>query len=303
MLLRSIERRLVELASWDLEEPPIYMAWGRGRRIPLLKTLLSSCCKNSCYYCAIRRERRVARGGWSSERLVRVTLELWKRGVIKGFFRYAVRTGIVNNNPAASIMGPKLLRPLPETLTIKQVIKIIETPDRQTLLGRRDRALLEFLYGTGSRISEALGCRMDDLIRELQLVRLYGKGKKERVVPLGRAGWAAIDEYLNRSRVELANHKSADFLFLGKRGDPLKRMAGWRIVKKYCRLAGVHKKISPHTFRHSFASHLLIGGADLLTVQELLGHADISTTEIYTHLDRDFLIAEYREYHPREKWN
>lgn len=223
--------------------------------------------------------------------------------VIKGFFKYAVRIGKININPANNIAGPKIFRPLPETLTIKQVIKILEMPDTNTLLGIRDRALLEFLYGTGARISEALNCRKDDLIPEMMLVRLFGKGKKERVVPLGMAGWQALKIYLENARPKLANNKSADYMFLGSRGNPLQRMTGWRIVKKYCLIAGIDKNISPHTFRHSFASHLLMGGADLLAVQELLGHADISTTEIYTHLDRDFIISEHREFHPREKWN
>ena len=139
-------------------------------------------------------------------------------------------------------------------------------------------------------------------VPEMMLVRLFGKGRKERVVPLGKIGWQVVDKYLKQSRTLMVNSRSADYLFLGNRGNPLRRMAGWRIVKKYCRLAGIDREISPHTFRHSFATHLLMGGADLLAVQDLLGHADISTTEVYTHLDRDFLISEHREFHPREKW-
>jgi len=221
---------------------------------------------------------------------------------IKGLFKYSVRTGRLKNNPAAAIGGPKIFRPLPDTLSIEQIIKILSIPDQSTKLGLRDRALLEFLYGTGARISEALNCRGDDLIPEMMLVKLLGKGKRERVVPLGKVGWQILKKYQSESRLQLANSKSADYIFLGNRGHPLKRMAGWRIVKKYCLLANISKNISPHTFRHSFASHLLAGGADLLAVQELLGHADISTTEIYTHLDRDFIISEHREFHPREKW-
>ncbi len=221
---------------------------------------------------------------------------------VKGLFKYAHRIGKIETNPAAGITGPKLYRHLPETLTIEQVQKVLSLPDTDTKLGSRDKALLEFLYGTGSRISEALGCHLDDLIPEMSLVKLFGKGKKERVVPLGKAGWNALNTYIKDSRPQLANSKSEDFIFLGNRGNPLQRMAAWRIVKKYCLLANISKDVSPHTLRHSFASHLLAGGADLLAVQELLGHADISTTEIYTHLDRDFIIAEHREFHPREKW-
>jgi integrase/recombinase XerD len=221
---------------------------------------------------------------------------------VKGLLRFAVRNGILKSSPADTIGGPKIYRPLPETLTIKQIIKVLSIPDQNITLGLRDKAFLEFLYGTGARISEALNCKRADLMPEMMLVRLYGKGKKERVVPLGEVGWQIVDRYLKKSRLVLANEKSADYLFLGKRGNPLRRMAGWRIVKKYCMLAGIIKNVSPHTFRHSFASHLLLGGADLLAVQELLGHADISTTEIYTHLDHDFIISEHREFHPREKW-
>ena len=225
-----------------------------------------------------------------------------KLSAIKGLFRYARRTSQIEDNPAATIAGPRIYRPLPDVLTVEQVFKMLSLPDKTTKLGLRDKALLEFLYGTGARISEALNCRLDDLIPEMMLVRLYGKGRKERVVPLGKAGWQAVNQYINESRPHLIKSKSADFLFLGNRGNPLQRMAGWRIVKKYCLLANIPKDISPHTLRHSFASHLLEGGADLLAVQELLGHADISTTEIYTHLDRDFIISEHREFHPREKW-
>ena len=222
--------------------------------------------------------------------------------VIKGFLKYALRTGVIKNNPAAAIAGPKLFRPLPETLTVEQIFKVLSMPDQNDKLGLRNKALLEFLYGTGARISEVLNCRQDDLMPEMMLVRLYGKGKKERIVPMGQAGWSVVKKYLNEARPKLANEKSADYIFLGNRGNPLQRMAGWRIIKKYCLMANITKNVSPHTFRHSFATHLLMGGADLIAVQELLGHADISTTEIYTHLDRDFLISEHREFHPREKW-
>jgi len=221
---------------------------------------------------------------------------------IKGLFKYAKKAKAIENNEAAAIGGPKTFRPLPETLTIEQVFAILSKPDITTDLGLRDRAFLEFLYGTGARISEALNCRKSDLMPEMTLVRLFGKGRKERVVPMGKVAWQALKEYLELGRPNIANQKSGDFIFLGNRGNPLKRMAGWRIVKKYCLLANIDKDISPHSFRHSFATHLLMGGADLVAVQELLGHADISTTEIYTHLDKDFVISEHREFHPRERW-
>jgi integrase/recombinase XerD len=221
---------------------------------------------------------------------------------VKGLFRHAVRSGTLKNNPAEQVPGPKIYRPLPEVLTIEQVFAVLAKPDEKTTLGLRDKAFLEFLYGTGSRISEALNCQRSDLIPEMSLVRLLGKGRKERVVPMGKAAWKAVKQYIDLERPHLVNSKSGDYLFLGSRGNPLKRMAGWRIVRKYCLLANISKDVSPHTFRHSFATHLLMGGADLVAVQELLGHADITTTEIYTHLDKDFVISEHREFHPREKW-
>ena len=166
----------------------------------------------------------------------------------------------------------------------------------------RDQALLEFLYGTGARVSEAAGAKRADLYTEMGLVRLFGKGSKERVVPMGKAAWEAVKVYLKECRPKLVGNSSADYLFLNNRGGKLSRMGIWKILNKYVTLAGITKNVSPHTLRHSFATHLLAGGADLIAVQELLGHADITTTEIYTHLDKDFLISEHREFHPREKW-
>jgi integrase/recombinase XerD len=221
---------------------------------------------------------------------------------IKSFFKYAIRNKAIGIDPTVSIPGPKTFRPLPQTLTIEQVFAILAKPNISTPLGLRDKAFLEFLYGTGARISEALNCKRSDLMPEMMLVRLFGKGRKERVVPMGKIAWQSIKEYFDFGRPKLANQKSGDHVFLGNRGNPLRRMAGWRIVKKYCLLANIDKDISPHSLRHSFATHLLMGGADLVAVQELLGHADISTTEIYTHLDKDFIISEHREFHPREKW-
>jgi len=221
---------------------------------------------------------------------------------VKGLFKFARKNKVIEKDEAAVIKGPKMYRPLPETLTIEQVFAILAKPDKKTDLGMRDKAFLEFLYGTGARITEALNCKKSDLMPEMTLVRLFGKGRKERVVPMGKVAWKALKEYLDFGRPNIANQKSGDYLFLGNRGNPLKRMAGWRIVKKYCLLANINKDISPHSFRHSFATHLLMGGADLVAVQELLGHADISTTEIYTHLDKDFVISEHREFHPRERW-
>ena len=228
---------------------------------------------------------------------------------IKGYYRFLKRAGETGENPAEAIAGPKLFRSHPGALTVEEVFRLFDTATvfkkadkTKKRLALRDQALLEFLYGTGARVSEAADSKRDDLYTEMGLVRLFGKGRKERVVPMGKAAWAAVKEYLDECRVKLAGPGSGDFLFLNNRGSKLSRMGIWKILNKYVTAAGITKKVSPHTLRHSFATHLLAGGADLIAVQELLGHADITTTEIYTHLDKDFLISEHREFHPREKW-
>jgi integrase/recombinase XerD len=228
---------------------------------------------------------------------------------IKGFFRYLNRTGETVSNPAESITGPKLFRTHPGALTIEDVKELLDCVKRATETDRsnkkltlRDLALLEFLYGTGARVSEVAEARQSDLYVEMSLVKLFGKGKKERVAPMGHAAWEALKAYQNECRSSLANSRSGDFIFLNNRGGKLSRMGIWKILNKYVSAAGITKRVSPHTLRHSFATHLLQGGADLIAVQELLGHADIATTEIYTHLDKDFLVSEHQEFHPREKW-
>jgi len=228
---------------------------------------------------------------------------------LKGYYRYLNRVGETASNPVESIAGPKLYRSHPGALTIEEVFGLLDSAKRavgndrsKKMLASRDLALLEFLYGTGARVSEAVEAQRKDLYTEMSLVRLYGKGKKERVVPMGRVAWAAIDIYLRACRPRLAGAKSEDHLFLNNRGGKLSRMGIWKILRKYVNAAGITRNVSPHTLRHSFATHLLMGGADLIAVQELLGHADIATTEVYTHLDKDFLVSEHREFHPREKW-
>ncbi len=228
---------------------------------------------------------------------------------LKGYYRYLNRVGETASNPVESIAGPKLYRSHPGALTIEEVFSLLDTArgaaendSSKKMLPSRDLALLEFLYGTGARVSEAAEAQRKDLYTEMNLVKLYGKGKKERVVPMGRAAWAAIDVYFSACRPKLAGARSEDYLFLNNRGGKLSRMGIWKILRKYVNAAGIARNVSPHTLRHSFATHLLMGGADLIAVQELLGHADIATTEVYTHPDKDFLVSEHREFHPREKW-
>ena len=228
---------------------------------------------------------------------------------IKGYYRFLKRNGETDRNPAESISGPRILRSHPGAMSVDEVFLLLDTAKSahkkdsgKKRLATRDWALLEFMYGTGARVSEAADTKRDDLYREMGLVRLFGKGKKERVVPMGRTAWDAVKDYLEICRPSIAGPKSGDFLFLNNRGGKLSRMGIWKILNKYVRASGIARKVSPHTLRHSFATHLLDGGADLIAVQELLGHADITTTEIYTLLDKDFLITEHRHFHPRENW-
>ncbi|MCU7511228.1 MAG: site-specific tyrosine recombinase XerD [Ignavibacteria bacterium] len=220
----------------------------------------------------------------------------------KGYFEYLLASDYIKSNPAEKIMPPKLSRKLPEVLTFNEVEKILSRPDTDSKLGLRDRALLEVLYASGLRVSEAIGLHLQDLFLSEEVIRVFGKGSKERLVPIGSSAIEWINIYLKHSRPLLENKiKSQNVLFLNNRGSRLSRMGLWKIVDRYTREAGVMKPVHPHTFRHSFATHLLEGGADLRAVQEMLGHADISTTQIYTHIDREYIKQVHRDCHPRGK--
>lgn len=220
---------------------------------------------------------------------------------LRGLYRFLLSERILQRDPTEDLDVKTPRRKLPDVLTIAEMEAILNAPDHSTNKGIRDRAVLEFLYATGSRVSEATTLRMQQLAIEDGLVKLFGKGSKERVVPLGGVARRALDEYISRVRpIHLRSSKMTDAVFLNQeRGTGLSRMAIWNIIREYAQKAGIEKSISPHTFRHSFATHLLEGGADLRVVQELLGHADISTTEIYTHVDRSYLQEVHRTFHPR----
>ncbi len=220
---------------------------------------------------------------------------------IRSFHKFLVREGISDTNPAGALESPRLWRKLPSVLDTEEMKRLLSIPFGDNYLALRDKAILEFLYATGVRISELISTQKKDLMPEVELVRVIGKGQKERIIPIGAMAIKAIEKYLKESRPKLANENSRDFLFLNHRGKPFSRMGLWKILRKYVILAGIKKKVSPHTIRHSFATHLLDGGADLRAVQEMLGHADISTTQIYTHLDRDYLKAEHLHFHPRSR--
>jgi integrase/recombinase XerD len=215
------------------------------------------------------------------------------------YFRFLLADGHVVRDPTERLETPKRWRTLPEVLTVAETKSLLEAPTVDDPLYFRDRALLELAYGAGLRVSEWIGIGVRDVMLDDALVRVFGKGAKERLVPIGRSAIGALAIYLRELRPRLERGKGRGVLFLNARGEPLSRMGAWKILKRYVERSGLTKHVSPHTLRHSFATHLLEGGADLRAVQEMLGHADISTTQIYTHVDREYLRQVHRQYHPR----
>ncbi len=220
---------------------------------------------------------------------------------VRGWHRFLAREGIEEDDPALRLRPPKLPRRLPKALTIGQVEQLLAAPAADEPIGIRDRALLELLYATGARVSEAVGLDVDD-VTQGDLLRVRGKGDKERIVPLGSYARAAIDAYLTRVRPALAARgRASSRLFLGARGAPMTRQGAWLVIRAAAEGAELTSAISPHTLRHSFATHLLQGGADVRVVQELLGHASVATTQIYTHVSVDALRDVYLTAHPRAR--
>ena len=219
---------------------------------------------------------------------------------IKGFFSYLFSNKYIKANPVEKVMPPKLSKNLPSVLSLGEIDSILLKPDVENKLGLRDRGILEVLYACGLRVSELIGLKISDLFFDEEIIRVFGKGSKERLVPIGSSAIKWTKEYLTKSRPLLAKKaKSENVVFLNNRGSKLSRMGVWKIVDHYVKEAGIQKEVHPHTFRHSFATHLLEGGADLRAVQEMLGHADISTTQIYTHIDRDYIKQVHKQFHPR----
>lgn len=218
---------------------------------------------------------------------------------VRGWHRYLVREGIESDDPSGRLRPPKAPRRLPKALTIDQVERLLNAPPSDDPIGIRDRALLELLYATGARISEAVGLDVDDLAHG-DVLRLRGKGAKERIVPLGSYARTALDAYLTRVRPQLAaKGRASARVFLGTRGAPLSRQSAWLVIRAAAARAQITAEVSPHTLRHSFATHLLQGGADVRVVQEMLGHASVATTQIYTHVSVDTLRDVYATSHPR----
>jgi integrase/recombinase XerD len=220
---------------------------------------------------------------------------------VRSFHRFLLREGVTADDPAAAVRRPKLPRSLPRPLPVEDVGRLLEAPDGTTPVGVRDRAILEMLYGSGLRISELTGLDVDDLDLEEGSLRVLGKGGKEREVPLGSFGREAVAAYLTRGRPALATGASRGALFLNARGGRLSRQSCARLLGRYVRLAGIDRRVTLHTLRHSFATHLLEGGADVRVVQELLGHASVSTTQIYTLVTAQHLREVYDSSHPRAR--
>lgn len=218
---------------------------------------------------------------------------------VRGYLRFLVEEGVIEADPSEQLEAPRRGRPLPSVLTVPETEALLGAVQSDDAAAFRDRAILEVLYGCGLRVSELCDLKIRDLDLDEGLVCVFGKGAKERLVPIGADARFAVRRYLRESRPGLDRGASEGRVFLNQRGRPLSRMGVWKIVRRYVERAGIVKRVTPHTLRHSFATHLLEGGADLASVQEMLGHADISTTEIYTHVDRSHLRQVHRAHHPR----
>ena len=219
---------------------------------------------------------------------------------LKSFYKFLLYEGELDADPTELLEAPKLGRKLPDTLSVEEIDQILSAIDHSTPEGMRNRAMLETLYSSGLRVSELIGLKMSNVHADVGFLRIFGKGSKERLVPIGREALKYIKIYIDEVRVHLdIKHGHEGFLFLNRNGKQLSRQMIFIVIKNLVEKAGIKKTISPHTFRHSFATHLIEGGADLRAVQEMLGHESITTTEIYTHLDRDYLKQVIQEFHPR----
>jgi integrase/recombinase XerD len=218
---------------------------------------------------------------------------------IRTYFRFLASEGHLVEDPSVRLETPKGWRTLPTVLTAAEVERLLEAPNPDEPLALRDRALLEFAYATGVRVSELVRLAQQDVLFREGVARVLGKGGKERLVPVGRRALGAVALYAREIRPRLDRGKGEGVLFLNARGTPLSRVGAWGIIKSLSRRAGIAKRVTPHTLRHTFATHLLEGGADLRAVQEMLGHADLATTQLYTHVDREYLRAVHKRYHPR----
>jgi integrase/recombinase XerD len=218
---------------------------------------------------------------------------------VRGFYHFLLREKHINNNPVSQIERAKVWMRLPDTLSQSEMNRLLEQPGDKTPLTVRDKAMLELLYATGIRVSELVSLNMGSINWQVGFLIAAGKGGKERIVPIGRSAYEYLSKYVESVRSAFLKGRTTDILFLNRSGEAISRQGFWKIIKKYASAAGLAKRVYPHTFRHSFASHLLEGGADLRSVQTMLGHADISTTQVYTHVTKERLKDIHKKYHPR----
>jgi integrase/recombinase XerD len=218
---------------------------------------------------------------------------------IKVFHKFLMAEGLSREDAASVMESPKTWKKLPEALSLDEVEKLLKAPNPKDVYGLRDKAALELMYATGMRVSEIVNLKVDNINSDIGFVKCSGKGNKERIIPVGRKSLAALKNYMDRSRPLLAKGKTDAAVFLSRLGRRLSRQTFWKVIKRYAALAGIKKHITPHMLRHSFATHLLERGADLRVVQEMLGHSNISTTQIYTHINKDRLKSIHVKYHPR----
>lgn len=218
---------------------------------------------------------------------------------LRSFYGFLIRDGLIDSDPTTNLESPKIEKRLPKVLTVQEVEALLEGPDLGDVCGLRDKAMLELLYATGIRVSELVALNLSDVNLNMGFLKCFGKGSKERIIPLGTMALTNVSDYVMRARGKLLRNQEEESLFLNHHGQRLSRQGFWKIIKKYAITATIEKEITPHTLRHSFATHLLENGADLRAVQEMLGHADISTTQIYTHLTKSRLKEVYAKTHPR----
>lgn len=271
--------QLAEFAGREADKRNVMPSWENFRRQDMLSHLLDL------------KERNYA-----------VTTVARKVAAAKSFFSFMIAEGKIKNSPMENITSPKVGKPLPDAISISQVRQLINQPAKSSAPeAKRDKAMLELLYASGMRVSELVSLNLDDIDLKGGSVRCLGKGNKERLVPIYQQAANVVDEYITQVRVNLVHSDTEQALFVNQRGDRLTRQGLWQILKAYAKSAGLSKQITPHTLRHSFATHMLRGGADLRSLQELLGHANISTTQIYTHLTSEHIRNTYDKAHPRAK--
>ncbi|MCP3942784.1 MAG: site-specific tyrosine recombinase XerD [Desulfobacteraceae bacterium] len=218
---------------------------------------------------------------------------------IRGFYKYLINEKHLNTNPVKDVDIPKIGQTLPQIMSIKEVATLLNTGNLTKPKELRNAAMMEIIYGAGLRVSELIFLKLQDINLDAGLLQVMGKGSKERIVPIGTKAKSITKEWINTARPQVLKNRPSPYLFVARAGNPMTRQAFWKIIKKNANLAGISKNVTPHTLRHSFATHLLEGGADLRSVQTMLGHADISTTQIYTHISKEYLIKMHQNFHPR----